>query len=161
KLKFSTDWSGKTGTSNDYRDAWLVGTNPNITFGTWLGYGSNRSLRTATNVSDSQRNYAIWAKLMNAAYDVDPELVAPKERFKMPGGIVNRSYCAVSGMLPSEACQKAGLVRTDLFNAKFVPSKTDDSLGAGGRYIIANGKKYVALSSTPQEFTQEGLVISP
>ncbi len=79
----------------------------------------------------------------------------------MPGGIVSRSYCASSGMLPSESCQKAGLVRTDIFNAKYVPSKTDDSLSPGGRYILANGKKYSALSSTPKEFTKEGLVVNP
>ncbi|MCJ7842353.1 penicillin-binding protein [Lederbergia sp. NSJ-179] len=160
-LKFSTDWAGKTGTTNEFKDSWLIGTNPNITFGTWIGYTSNKSLRTATSEDESRRNYRIWAKLMNAAYDVDPKLIAPKERFKAPGGIVSRSYCAVSGMLPSEACQKAGLVRTDIYNAKYVPSKTDDSLGAGGRYILVNGKKYAALPSTPKEFTRQGLVINP
>ncbi|GIN57720.1 hypothetical protein J8TS2_20390 [Lederbergia ruris] len=156
-LKFSTDWAGKTGTTNDYKDTWLIGSNPNITFGTWLGYASNRT----SNTDNGQRNYRIWANLMNAAYDVDPELIAPKERFKAPGGIVSRSYCAVSGMAPSEACQKAGLVRTDIYNAKYVPNKTDDSLGAGGRYVLANGKKYAALPSTPKEFTKTGLIINP
>ncbi|MBP1915349.1 transglycosylase domain-containing protein [Lederbergia galactosidilytica] len=156
-LKFSTDWAGKTGTTNEYRDSWLIGSNPNITFGTWIGYASNRT----SNTDNGQRNYRIWANLINSAYDVDPDLIAPKERFKAPGGIVSRSYCAVSGMAPSEACQKAGLVRTDIYNAKYVPNKTDDSLGAGGRYILANGKKYAALSSTPKEFTREGLIINP
>src|SRR5699024_12527451 len=32
------DWAGKTGTTDDYKDAWFVGTNPNVTFGTWIGY---------------------------------------------------------------------------------------------------------------------------
>src|SRR5690606_18553544 len=35
KLKFSADWAGKTGTSNESRDSWLVVSNPNVTMGTW------------------------------------------------------------------------------------------------------------------------------
>src|SRR5690625_5444397 len=31
----SVDWAGKTGTSQDHRDAWIVGVNPNITFDAW------------------------------------------------------------------------------------------------------------------------------
>ncbi|MBS4216803.1 penicillin-binding protein [Bacillus sp. FJAT-49711] len=158
-LKFNTDWAGKTGTSNDAKDSWLVVSNPNVTMGTWIGYNSNK----AQSQGYDFRNYRIWANLMNSAYDVAPDIVKPKDnkRFEMPGGIVNRSYCAVSGMLPSEACSKAGLVQADIFNAKYVPSKTDDSLGAGGRYILASGKKYAALPSTPEEFTKQGLVINP
>ncbi|HEY4553054.1 MAG TPA: peptidoglycan glycosyltransferase, partial [Bacillaceae bacterium] len=158
-LKFSSDLAGKTGTSNNAQDSWLVASNPNVTMGTWIGYASNRSLYIRNN-SESIRNYRIWANLMNAAYDVAPEIVSTKERFKMPGGIVNRSYCAVSGLLPSEACSRAGLVASDIFNAKFVPTKVDDSLGTG-RYIMANGKKYMALPSTPEEFSMQGSLLDP
>ncbi|MBS4176007.1 transglycosylase domain-containing protein [Lederbergia citrea] len=158
-LNFSADWAGKTGTSNNHQDSWLVASNPNVTFGTWIGYTSNSSLYSQSN-PESLRNYRIWANLMNAAYDVAPDIVKPKESFKMPGGIVNRSYCAVSGLLPSEACSKAGLVQTDIFNAKFVPTKVDDSLGSG-RYVIANGRKYMALASTPAEFSHQGALLDP
>ena len=37
-LKFSSDWAGKTGTSQDYKDTWFVATNPNVSFGVWNGY---------------------------------------------------------------------------------------------------------------------------
>ena len=158
-IKFSDDWAGKTGTTNNTQDSWLVVSNPNVTLGTWLGYTSNRSLYSSTN-NISHRNFGIWAKLMNAAYDVAPEIVQSKKKFEMPGGIVNRSYCAVSGMAPSEACSKAGLIQSDIFNAKFVPSKVDDSLGSG-RYVMANGKSYLALPSTPEEFSETGALIDP
>ncbi|MEK3890370.1 transglycosylase domain-containing protein [Bacillus sp. FSL K6-3431] len=157
-LKFSTDWAGKTGTTSGPNDAWLVATNPNVTFGTWIGYGKPEPL--SSDGSESRRNYGIWAKLMNVAYDVAPDIIDPNENFKMPGGIVSRSFCAVSGMLPSEACSKAGLVKTDIFNAKYVPTKRDDSLGTG-RYVMANGKKYMALESTPKEFTDPGMLLDP
>ncbi|MBO8177791.1 MAG: penicillin-binding protein [Bacillus sp. (in: Bacteria)] len=159
-LKFSADWAGKTGTSQNFHDAWFVATNPNVTFGTWIGYDTPRSLKAAGYENYSIRNLKIWAQLINAAYDIEPELIAPKSRFKMPGGIVRRSYCAVSGLLPSEACSKAGLVETDIFNAKFVPNKVDNSL-INGFYVTIDGKKYVALESTPPEFTEPGLMLNP
>ncbi|MGM8213376.1 transglycosylase domain-containing protein [Virgibacillus sp. W0430] len=150
------DWAGKTGTSNDYWDAWFIGTNPNVTFGTWIGYKEPSSIQCRScSLSYSKRNLKLWAELINAAADVNPELIAPKERFKQPGGLVRRSYCAISGMLPSDLCKKAGLIRTDLFNAKFVPKKVDDSLiaGKGGATVIVDGKEVIAGPNTPDEFT--------
>lgn len=136
------DWAGKTGTSQDWKDAWFVATNPNVTMGTWIGYKTPKSLLcTGCSLSYSQRNEKLWAQLVNSAAKVDPKLVTPQKRFKQPEGIVARSYCAVSGLLPSDACSKAGLVRSDLYNAKFVPTKVDDSLlsGWGGKSASASG----------------------
>lgn len=161
RLKFSADWAGKTGTSQDYKDAWFVGINPNVSFGTWMGYDTPKPLQvTYKGMSYSNRNIYLWAKLMNAAYDVAPELVDPAETIKMPGGIVRRSFCAISGLLPSDACARAGLVETDLFNAKFVPSKVDDSL-IEGKYVQIGDKKYLALDSTPDEFAEMGVILNP
>lgn len=158
-LNVPGDWAGKTGTTNDFNDALFVGFNQNVTMGTWIGYKEKRSLYIPNN-NYSHRNLRIWANLMNAANEVAPEIISASGRFEMPGGIVNRSFCAVSGMAPSEACSKAGLIQTDIFNAKFVPSKADDSLGSG-RYVTANGKSYLAFSSTPAEFSEHGALIDP
>ncbi len=130
QLKYrGVDWAGKTGTSEDYHDAWFVATNPNVTFGTWIGYNTPYPLNNANmSLTYSQRNIKLWAELINRATDVDPKLLAPSAPFKRPEGIVQRSYCAISGLLPSKLCQKAGLVKTDLFNSKYVPTKVDDSL---------------------------------
>ncbi|MGG0717361.1 transglycosylase domain-containing protein [Robertmurraya massiliosenegalensis] len=161
RLKFSSDWAGKTGTSQEYKDAWFVATNPNVSFGTWIGYDTPKPLQvTYKGLSYSNRNIYLWAQLMNAAYDVAPELIDPSETVKMPGGIVRRSFCAISGLLPSDACTKAGLVETDLFNAKYVPSKVDDSL-VEGKYVQIGDKKYLALDSTPEEFAESGLILNP
>lgn len=161
RLKFKSDWAGKTGTSQDYRDSWFVATNANVSMGVWMGYDMPRPLeRTYRGLSYGNRNIYLWAQLMNAAYDIAPELVAPQETIKMPGGIVRRSYCIVTGLLPSEACTKAGLVETDLFNAKFVPNKVDESL-VEGKYVTIGDKKYLALPETPDEFAQPGLILDP
>lgn len=161
RLKFRADWAGKTGTSQNYGDAWFAATNPNVTFGVWMGYDTPKPLEVSyKGLSYGVRNIYLWADLMNAAYDVAPNLIAPKERFQMPGGIVRRSYCAISGLLPSEGCSKAGLVQSDLFNAKFVPTKVDDSL-ISGKYVEIGDKKYLALDSTPNDFALSGVILNP
>jgi penicillin-binding protein 1B len=159
RLAFSSDWAGKTGTGNDYKDSWFVAMNPNVTLGIWTGYDTPKSLKIS-GMSYSQRTNNLWAELMNAAYKIKPDLVAPKESFAMPEGIVKRSYCAVSGMLPSAACTKAGLVESDYFNIKDVPTKVDDSL-IEGSYVSIGDKRYLALDSTPKEFTQPGMILNP
>ncbi|MBY0098975.1 penicillin-binding protein [Mesobacillus maritimus] len=156
RLKFSSDWAGKTGTGHNYYDSWFVATNPNVSFGVWNGYDTQKSLDlNYKGVSYGARNIYLWADLMNAAYDVDPKLVDPAERFEMPGGIVRRSYCGASGLLPSQACSDAGLVQTDYFNAKYVPTKVDDTLSSS-KFVRIGDKQYFALDSTPAEFVENG-----
>ncbi|MED4453198.1 transglycosylase domain-containing protein [Metabacillus fastidiosus] len=158
-MKFHADWAGKTGTGQDYKDAWFVASNPNVTFGTWIGYDKPKPLEVNyKGLSYSKRNIFLWAKLMNTAYDTEPELIAPKERFQMPNGIVKRSYCALTGDLPSPLCEKAGLVASDYFNVKYVPKKVDDSL-TSGKFVFVKDRAYAVPPSAPAEFVQEGFIV--
>nr|WP_231784286.1 transglycosylase domain-containing protein [Lentibacillus sp. JNUCC-1] len=155
------DWFGKSGTSQDTSDVWFVGGNPNITFGTWMGYQYQKSLDFQGYMPYYKRSGLLWATLVNAAADVAPELVLPDERFQRPDGIVERSYCAVSGMLPSDLCQKVGLVKTDLFNAKYAPKEEDDSLVTGS-YVMVDGRAVIAGPNTPQSFVKgDGVMFNP
>ena len=156
-LTFRSDWAGKTGTSQNWEDSWFVATNPNVTLGVWTGYDKPMRLDTRNY---SQRTQRLWALFANAAYDVNSKLMDPDERFAMPSGIVRRSICGISGLLPSDLCKQAGLVKTDLFHAKYVPNETDDSL-TKIRYVVMKNKSYEALDSTPTEFTKTGVKIKP
>lgn len=159
RLAFSSDWAGKTGTSQDHRDAWFIATNPNVTFGTWIGYDTPKSLQGYYHgLEYNKRNLYYWADLMNAAYKVKPQLIDPNKRFERPGGIVTRSICSVSGLLPSQACQKAGLVKTDLFIANYAPTKSDNSF-IDGKYVQIGTKRYASLPNTPAEFTIGGMML--
>jgi penicillin-binding protein 1B len=160
RLKFQADWAGKTGTGNEFIDSWFVATNPNVTFGIWTGYDTPKSLKASGSLSYSQRTNYLWADLMNAAYSVKPALIAPKKPFKMPSGIVRRSFCGVSGMLLSSTCSKAGLAESDYFNAKYVPTKVDDSL-IDGKFVQIGDKKYLAMDNTPEDFAQKGVILNP
>lgn len=156
-LKFSSDIAGKTGTTNGTRDSWFVGYNPNFTMGVWIGYDNNDSMTRIKSIGTySQR---IWANLANAAYEIDRDfLLASNEKFKRPSGIVRQSVCGISGLLPSELCREAGLVNTDLFNSKFVPTKIDDSLERVN-FVILDEEPYIALETTPLEFVQQGISV--
>lgn len=153
-LKFGGDFAAKTGTTNDYKDVWFVGYNPNVTLGVWMGYDKQRSLYQYNNTysQPSTRVNTLWSTLMNAAYSANTELVGTKQQFKKPAGVVNASFCGISGMAPSTACSEAGLVRSDLFNSKvFLPRTADDSLIAASGVKI-DGKVYRAHANTPAEF---------
>ncbi|CQR48156.1 Penicillin-binding protein 1A [Paraliobacillus sp. PM-2] len=153
----SVDWAGKTGTGNDYTDAWFVATNPNVTMGTWIGYDYRQKL----DKGYSGRNQLLWAKLVNAATKIDPDLMAPSNRFERPSNIVSRSFCKTSGLLPSDICRDLGLVGSDIYNAKYIPEKEDNSL-VKGRYAIVDGQAILAGENTPSEFVQEdGIAFNP
>lgn len=159
-MNFRTDLAVKTGTTQKYGDAWLVGYNPNISIGVWLGYKDRtRSLYYGLQrqtLHPTERTSMLFARFMNAANSVAPEIVGASDRFQRPEGVVSRSFCGISGLAPSAACSSAGLVRTDLFNAKaMLPNKPDDSI-ISASYVSVKGKKYQALPSTPAEFIVQG-----
>ncbi|MER2106167.1 MAG: transglycosylase domain-containing protein [Solibacillus sp.] len=135
--KFSSDFAVKTGTTQEHKDVWLVGYNPNITLGVWLGYDQPRTLFAFNNTYNqpSVRVNRLWASLMNSAYDINPEYVGTKEKFKQPESIVSKSFCGISGLALSNSCQSAGFARTDLFNKDiFIPTKLDNSFNSPTKY---------------------------
>lgn len=65
----SVDVAAKTGTTNDYRDAWIVGYTPNLSVVAWAGNNDNRSMAKKTSgliVSP------MWAEFMRKAIQVYP-----------------------------------------------------------------------------------------
>ena len=159
-MNFRPDLAAKTGTSQHYGDAWLVGYNPNVSLGVWMGYkNQNTPLYNGYNsgqMHPSERTARLFGQLMNTANTVIPETIKARDTFKRPPGVVTRSFCGISGLAPSAACSAAGLVRSDLFNSKkMVPTKADDSIVSSAA-VRVNGKVYQALPSTPREFVTSG-----
>ncbi|TQR18419.1 transglycosylase domain-containing protein [Psychrobacillus vulpis] len=158
RLKFQSDFAGKTGTTQNHNDSWLVGYNPNVSLGVWLGYDYNETLFYMNNRYNhpSVRINMLWSNMMNAMYDVNPELVDAPNPFAIPKNVVTRSFCGISGLAASDACAQAGLVKSDLFNAAaMLPTAPDDSLITSS-YVVINGNKYRSLDSTPSEFVVKG-----
>lgn len=64
--------AGKTGTTNDTRDAWFVGYTPDLLAGVWVGFDAERSL--GPNETGGRAAAPIWARFMKAALDDRPPL---------------------------------------------------------------------------------------
>ncbi len=57
--------AGKTGTTNDFTDAWFVGFSPSLTCGVWIGYDEKKSL--GEKETGARAALPIWMQFMNAA----------------------------------------------------------------------------------------------
>lgn len=57
--------AGKTGTTNDFTDAWFVGFSPNLTCGVWVGYDEKKSL--GDKETGARAALPIWMQFMNVA----------------------------------------------------------------------------------------------
>jgi len=57
--------AGKTGTTNDFTDAWFVGFSPNLTCGVWIGYDEKKSL--GEKETGARAALPIWMQFMTAA----------------------------------------------------------------------------------------------
>ena len=83
----SLDWplGGKTGTMDDYTDAWFVGFDPTITVGVWVGHDEKRSI--GDGETGASAALPIWIEFMRAHIDRQREAEVD-EGFEPPGNIV-------------------------------------------------------------------------
>ena len=73
---FTRPCGGKTGTTNDYHDAWFVGFTPELAAGVWVGYDQPQSLsRPAAKVA-----LPVWARVMNHVLEGFPATAFPVRR---------------------------------------------------------------------------------
>jgi penicillin-binding protein 1A len=119
--------AGKTGTTNDLKDAWFVGYTPRYITGTWVGFDKEKKL--GKNETGSKAASPIWLGFMKRILDKKPVRVFP-----VPEDIVFAKIDAETGLLPSSEsqntvfeCFKEGTAPTKLTKTKngFVDS-TDD-----------------------------------
>lgn len=73
----------KTGTSEYYKDLWVVGGTKNITLGTWTGYDKPATVPNYTY------GHKTWLHLMNAIYAYDSKLVSPDTAFEKPNSVIS------------------------------------------------------------------------
>ena len=67
--------AGKTGTTQDYRDAWFVGYTEKFVTGVWMGNDNNASMNRITG---GKYPAQLWRDYMNAAFDFDVPLVVER-----------------------------------------------------------------------------------
>ena len=82
--------AGKTGTTQNYSDAWFVGFTPKLTAGVWVGFDDHRVKFTNWYGQGARAALPIWAKFMEAVYK---ELNLPVEYFELVDGVDTVSFC--------------------------------------------------------------------
>ena len=105
QVGFQHQAAGKTGTTNDYRDAWFVGFTPKLVTGVWVGFDQPKTIVAGGYAGDLAA--PIWGRFMRAASGKDAGWL------KRPEGIVAVEICRLSGALPTDACSHVMTVSAD------------------------------------------------
>lgn len=84
----------KTGTTNDLRDNWTIGYTPSYLVAVWVGNNDNSSMSgLASGITGAA---PIWNKIMKHLLNGRPQ-----EPFQRPEGIIGKTVCNFSGLIPS------------------------------------------------------------
>ncbi len=148
RLGFKNPAGGKTGTTNDYRDAWFIGYTTSLTCGVWVGldhpstiiprgYGSTLAL-------------PVWVSVMRAARSNR----YPAEDFKPPIALRNAEVCAVSNQLATTGCQSAGTAYTIALPVTAIPESICEVHGGRGIPRASEVRRRDSGDSLPQRAFQ-------
>ncbi|MFH1196906.1 MAG: PBP1A family penicillin-binding protein [bacterium] len=141
---------GKTGTTQDYSDAWFVGFTPQLCAGVWVGFDDRRVSFTGTYGTGSQAALPVWAVFMKRVHD---EIDIPLELFEKPtsGKVTTVNFCEESifefgdPRLSSGECSSGDF--PDIINVKDLPPP----FVASRDMVIKVPDRYTIRSSTTHE----------
>ena len=102
-MGFTLPAAGKTGTTNDFVDAWFVGFTPSLVAGVWVGFDTPRTI--VKNGFAGQLAVPMWASFMKIAMKN-----SPSEWLNPPPDLVAVEVCRLSGALPGEGCRHAASI---------------------------------------------------
>jgi penicillin-binding protein 1A len=110
--------AGKTGTTDEYKDAWFVGFTNSLTCGVWVGFDQPQTIE--------QKGYGaalalpIWVRIMEKA---SRQQYADGE-FPPPEKLVQVQLCSVSNQLATSDCQAAGTTYQILLPQSMCPQQS-------------------------------------
>ncbi|HOD53260.1 MAG TPA: PBP1A family penicillin-binding protein [Candidatus Cloacimonadota bacterium] len=121
---FTYPCAGKTGTTDDYRDAWFIGYTPKLVLGVWTGFDNNQPM--GSGMTGATATLPVWIPIakkavyeqLKAGEDVDADFVKPE-------GIVEANVSSVTGFL---AKNSYGPVIKEYFIKGTEPGNYSDSL---------------------------------
>ena len=124
--------AGKTGTTQNFSDAWYVGFTPQLVAGVWVGFDDHRVKFTSSYGQGARAAAPIWGRFMEGTYKA---LNLPVKYFQMAPGIDTVSFCKTTmdlgdARLATPYCPS--IVR-DIINSKNPPPKCEIHGGSGSR----------------------------
>ncbi|MCC7371490.1 MAG: PBP1A family penicillin-binding protein [Chloroflexi bacterium] len=114
-LKLSRPSAAKTGTTDDYRDSWVVGYTPDLVAGVWVGNSDGAPMRDIQSAASAGR---IWHAFMEGALEG-----VPARPFDRPADVVQQEVCKLSGLLPTPECPERV---QGLFTPANLPNRPDN-----------------------------------
>lgn len=116
--------AGKTGTTQDFADAWFVGFTPQLAGGVWVGFDDHRIKFTNWYGQGAKAALPIWAKFMEKAYK---QIDMPLKYFSLASGVEAVKLCV--GTMELGDSRIAGPncpdVITDIVNSKYMPQECE------------------------------------
>ena len=106
RVGFTLPAAGKTGTTNDYHDAWFVGYTPSLVTGVWVGYDQPRTIIGNGYAGDLA--VPLWGRFMKiATQGHEPAW------FKAPSTVSSANICRLTGKLATDACRYQPVLAAD------------------------------------------------
>jgi len=134
KEGFDRPAGGKTGTTDDFTDAWFVGFTPDVVCGVWVGFDVKTPI--GHKMTGAVAALPIWTHVMMAA-----ARGTPASDFPPPSGVTTVKICTESGLLATPHCP---LVSNEPFRGQDLPT----------RYCYIHDGRYRAPSEREVDFRQ-------
>ncbi|HTP81072.1 MAG TPA: PBP1A family penicillin-binding protein [Bacteroidota bacterium] len=107
--------AGKTGTTNDYGDAWFVGFTPQLVAGVWVGFDDGRIKFGSSDGQGGRAAAPMIGRFLQYTYE-DPVIGLQQEYFTQPDGIETDTICVDTKKKAREFCPNK---ETEIINSKY------------------------------------------
>jgi membrane peptidoglycan carboxypeptidase len=122
-LNIKRPFAAKTGTTENWRDSWLIGYSPDVVVGAWMGHtcagGCPANVNSNLNVVWGVQGAGLIFKDIFNAYEANK----PVRDFAVPDGLKRVNICLPSGLLATVSCPQT---LADWFIAGTAPTRYDD-----------------------------------
>lgn len=119
RLGFDKPCGGKTGTTNDFKDAWFAGYTSSLTCAVWVGFDQPK--KTIHGGFGSVLSLPVWVDIMKTADRLGYKAGQLHTRMNL----VSQNVCRLSGKRATGGCEEAGTAHTDQVPADIALPETD------------------------------------
>lgn len=129
----TADWVGKTGTTDNYTDNWLIVSTPSVTLGSWTGRDDNQPMDS----NAGNRTATYMAYLAGRIYGVNPDVFGVNEEFKLSDDVKKEKVSTFTGLKPGKVSHDGTTYQvpsgeSESFWAKDGPGSNTYKFGIGG-----------------------------
>jgi penicillin-binding protein 1A len=119
RLGFEKPCAGKTGTTNDFKDAWFAGYSSTLTCAVWVGFDQPK--RIIHGGFGSVLALPVWVDIMKTADRLDYKAGALHAKTNL----IHIDLCRLSGKRATAGCSEAGTAFQDALPRDILPDETD------------------------------------